>query len=149
MANTGLTEIMQSAFAGVEKMLMGNKYFPQNVRALRMVVEELLSPYMPKINTTKEFNLFLYDISQKNKTSKIWVDNLIRPVLYMMMFIRAEREGDWPLHLHAVSKMLPYFFAAGHQNYARYATYYFNDMKQLPPNRHVTRHQKGYWNAIS
>ena len=45
-ANTGLQEILQSAFACVEKMLMGNKYFPQNVRALRMVVEELLRPYI-------------------------------------------------------------------------------------------------------
>ena len=44
--NTGLQEILESAFAGVEKMLMGNKYFPQNVRAFRMVVEEILRPYM-------------------------------------------------------------------------------------------------------
>ena len=41
MANSGLEEIMKSAFAGVPKMLTG-KNFPMNVRALRMVVEELL-----------------------------------------------------------------------------------------------------------
>ena len=40
MSNTGLTEIMQTTFGGVPKMLSGKK-FPQNVRALRMVVEEL------------------------------------------------------------------------------------------------------------
>ena len=36
MSNTGLTEIMQTTFGGVPKMLSGKK-FPQNVRALRMV----------------------------------------------------------------------------------------------------------------
>ena len=29
-------------------------------------------------------------------------------------------EGDWPLHMWAVQMMIPYFFAAGHANYARY-----------------------------
>jgi len=42
----------------------------------------------------------------------------------MMVFIRAEREGEWPLHLWAVQEMLPYFFAAGLHNYARYGLYY-------------------------
>jgi len=41
MSNTGLTEIMQTTFGGVPNMLMGKK-FPQNMRALCMVVEELL-----------------------------------------------------------------------------------------------------------
>lgn len=38
----------------------------------------------------------------------------------IMKFIRAEREADWPLHLAAVAEMMPYFFASGHFNYARY-----------------------------
>lgn len=38
MANTGLEAIMNVTFGGVAKMLTGKKY-PQNVRALRMVVE--------------------------------------------------------------------------------------------------------------
>ena len=39
MDNTGLTEIMQTAFGGVPKMLSGKK-FPYNMRAMRIVVEE-------------------------------------------------------------------------------------------------------------
>lgn len=38
MANTGLNELAQAAFGSVSKIISG-KYFPQNVRALRMVVE--------------------------------------------------------------------------------------------------------------
>jgi hypothetical protein len=40
-AQTGLAEIMNEACSGVAKMLSGKK-FPQNVRALRIVAEELL-----------------------------------------------------------------------------------------------------------
>ena len=41
MSNSGLEEVMNSAFAGVPKMLSGKKS-PQNVRALRLVTEELV-----------------------------------------------------------------------------------------------------------
>ena len=41
MANSGLLEILKSAFAGVEKMLTG-KNFPMNVRALRLLTSEIL-----------------------------------------------------------------------------------------------------------
>ena len=44
---------------------------------------------------------------------------LVIPTAIIHMFIRAERESDWLLHLHCVQQMLPYFFAAGHSNYAR------------------------------
>ena len=39
MAETSLEGIMQSTFAGAPKLLSGKK-FPQNIRALRMVVAD-------------------------------------------------------------------------------------------------------------
>ena len=53
-------------------------------------------------------------------------------VLIMMLFIRAEREAEWPLHLLVVKLMMPYFFSAGHLNYARYGLYYLSSMERLP-----------------
>ena len=52
--------------------------------------------------------------------------------------------------------MLPYFFAAGHIHYARYATYYILSMKALPQHvqqhfakgDHVVRHIEGIWNGM-
>ena len=155
MAHSGLDDILSSAFGGVEKMLSG-KNFPQNFRALRMVVEELLGSYIADIYTADELETFLLEISKGSKTSKVWVDCLFKPVLLMMLYVRAEREGDWARHLYAVSKMLPYFFSAGHQHYARYGTYYLNDMRKLPSSiekkflrgEHTTRHRRGLWNGI-
>ena len=43
MTETGLSDILSSAFSGVHKMLQGKK-FPMCMRALRMVVEVILIP---------------------------------------------------------------------------------------------------------
>lgn len=40
----GLKEVLCTTFGSVDKMLSGKKY-PQNTRALRLLVEELLPPY--------------------------------------------------------------------------------------------------------
>ena len=52
--------------------------------------------------------------------------------------------------------MIPYLFAAGHINYARYGVCYLMTMSKLPPTLleqflrgdHVLRHQHGIWNGI-
>ena len=72
------------------------------------------------------------------------------------MYIRAEREGDFALHLYTCHKMMPYFFSAGHTNYARYGICYLRTMHKLPDGilhaflkgEHVMRHQDGLWNGI-
>ena len=70
--------------------------------------------------------------ASRSRTSKLWVDNLIKPVLIMMQFVRAERDGDWPLHLSAVSAMIPYFFASSHFNYSCQGVMVQNMMAGLP-----------------
>ena len=70
----------------------------------------------------------------ESRTTKVWLNMLIKPVLLMMMFCRAKKEGDWPLHLLTVKLMIPYFFAAGHQNYARYGLLYLRDSEALSPD---------------
>ena len=120
MADTGLEPIMDVAFGGVAKMLTGKKY-PQNIRALCMVAEELLRGIIcnEELQTHSQLMQILENRSQQSRTTKLWVDNLIKPVMIMMLFIRAEREADRPLHLLATRLMMPYFFSAGHFNYAR------------------------------
>ena len=124
MAESGLSDILEGTFAGVPKMLLGKK-FPQNVRALRLVAEELLRKVMiyNDINCVEDLQSVLENLAMRSKTSKLWVDGLIKPVFIMMRFIRAEREGDWPLHIATFKEMLPYYFAAGHIHYARYGQY--------------------------
>ena len=143
MQGSGLSEVLESTFAGVAKMLSGKK-FPQNVRAMRLVVEELLRGIMRNENITSmdKLSSYLDKAASASKTSKLWVDCLLKPVFIMMMYVRAEREGDWPLHLVAVKQMLPYFFAASHVNYARYGLYYLRSMESLG-HEEISKFMKG------
>ena len=155
MADSGLEEVLKSSFGSVANMLAG-KRFPQNVRALRLVVEELLREFLVKTDCYSDLMEALGDAATQSKTTEMWVENLVKPVFIMMLFVRAEREGDWPLHLRAVKEMLPYFFAASHINYARYGLYYLRSMEKLPKEilthflkgEHVMCHKPGIWNAI-
>ena len=155
MADSGLEEVMKAAFGGVTHMLVGKK-FPQNVRALRLVTEEVLRPTIGQLNTHDELMNCLEEKATQSSTARLWFENLVKPVFIMMIFVRAEREGDWPLHLWAVREMLPYFFAAAHWHYARYGLFYLRSMEKLDGDilhrfmngEHVMRHRKGLWNGI-
>ena len=52
-------------------------------------------------------------------------------VSIVRMFIRAERTGNWKLHLHASEQMLPYFAAAGHNKYVKSVIKYLHDVSNL------------------
>ena len=155
MANTGLEEVLSCAFGSVKKMLIG-KYFPQNIRALRMMLEEIIAATIENISSYDGLTIELTNMSTKSNTAKLWIDGFIGPMLRILLYIRAEREGEWALHLAAVEKMLPYFFAAGHPNYARYVTYYLNDMyglseevtRKFRMGLHVARNSTGFFNGI-
>ena len=80
----------------------------------------------------------------------------MRPVMLMLIYIRAEPEGNFALHLYACQKMMPYFFAADYTNYALYGLCYLRTMHKLPgkildnfmKGKHVMRHQNGLRNGI-
>jgi len=108
------------------------------------------------IHTMEEPLARLDNAASTSKKSKLWVDCFIKPVFIMMLYVRAKREADWPLHLVAVKQMLPYFFASSHVNYARYGLYYLRSMESLGQEElskfmkreHVMHHFPGLWNGI-
>ena len=44
-------------------------------------------------------------------------DKYIEMILLLLEFIRAEREGDWELHLKVTTRIIPYIFAMDRLNY--------------------------------
>ena len=58
-------------------------------------------------------------------------DEYIRMVMMLLQFIKAERTGNWRLHLVAASSMTPYFFAHDRHNYSRWLPVYLADVEQL------------------
>ena len=76
--------------------------------------------------------------------------------------IRAERIGNWDLHLQAVAEMLPYMAAAGHNNYTKSLHIYLQQMSHLQDDHpdpdvyqhfqnglHVIRRSDRYWAGLS
>ena len=51
MAGTGMKEILEKAIGGAPKMLTWKRY-PQDLRALRMLMEEVLRPLLKDGNIT-------------------------------------------------------------------------------------------------
>ena len=75
-------------------------------------------------------------------------------------FLKAERMGNWEMHLQVVSQMLPYFAASGHNLYTQCATLYLQSMLKLKVNHsgvyksfaegfHVVRRSDRYWAGLS
>ena len=89
-----------------------------------------------------------------------WVDNLITPTLLAHQLIRSEREreGVGFYSSFCIKRLLPYFFIAGHHNYARYLSWHCLDMSVLLPaeakddllsGAFVCWHKAASWNAVS
>ena len=122
-----------------------------DILALRFVVVELLQGHVESM-----FTKFLDDVSAKSNLAEHWLCNLIKPVLLMMFDVRAEREGEFALHLDICKRMLLYFFAASHWNYSRDGTAHVQMMENIPGNvlnplmkgKHIVRLQDRLWNAI-
>lgn len=70
-------------------------------------------------------------LEEQSPTAKLWL-RYIEYVQTLKIFIRAERTGNWSLHLIAVTRMLNLFAATGHINYAKSARLYLQLMLELP-----------------
>lgn len=94
-----------------------------------------------------------------NRTAVLWLEYM-KMVDVLRTFIKAERMGNWNLHLQAVYEMLPYFAASGHNQYAKSAHIYLQQMQDLKNSHpsvyrcfqdglHVIRRSDRLWAGLS
>ena len=70
-------------------------------------------------HTIKEWYSYIEGLKLKqgdSRTARYWF-MFMSFASIVKMFIRAERSGDWDLHIKASQDMLPCFGASGHSNY--------------------------------
>lgn len=95
----------------------------------------------------------------KFRTPALWIQYM-NMIEILKRFIKAERMGIWSMHLKAVSDMLPFFAAAGHNLYAKSAYIYLQSMLELGKNHpdvqeafeaghHVIRRSDRFWGGLS
>ena len=56
-----------------------------NVRVLRLAVIVLLRAFIDNIKDYNEFDPFLKRMSEENVLSEHWIENLVQPVLLMLL----------------------------------------------------------------
>ena len=94
-----------------------------------------------------------------HRTAQLWLQ-YIDMVQILCKFIKAERTGNWALHLQDVHNMLPYFAAAGHNLYTKSAYLYLQSMlaleethpevyRSFQEGHHVIRRTDRYWAGLS
>lgn len=70
------------------------------------------------------------ELERSGRTAKLWLQYFDQIIL-MLNFLRAERTGDWKLHIKVVKGMLPHFHSSGHLHYAKCAHLYVQRMEDL------------------
>ena len=85
------------------------------------------------IITTLLNKLLVFSSSTKSKTATLLMQYM-KMVEICLQFLKAERTGDWQLHLDISCMMLPYFAASGHYHYQKSVYLYLPTMSQI----HVT-----------
>lgn len=86
------------------------------------------------------FNTFREEFSCKSHLFAFW-NEYITMVLLLLQFLKAERTGDWSLHITATSEMTTFFFAMDRQNYAKWLPIYLADMAALS-SKHPLVHKE-------
>ena len=84
---------------------------------------ELLRMLIDNTTTQDDLNETLQVLQKDSQLAEHWITNLIYPVFLIMLYVRAEREGEFSLHLNACYKMVPYW------NYARDSIVYLCTME--------------------
>ena len=110
-----------------------------------------------------EFVLQLTNAMQRENMNKLFAEfkrnfqnypNFLLLSSYMDMveilldFIRANREGNWQLHLDAFAAMLPWMTVYDHTNYARWGPVYLADMTPLPTTAPVVYNEFAMGNFV-
>ncbi len=70
------------------------------------------------------------DSLKSSRTASLWFQ-FMKMIDILRQYIRAEHTGNWALHLNAISKMLPYLAASGHNHCSQSAWVYLQQMSQL------------------
>ena len=98
-------------------------------------------------------------VKKSSRTSALWVQYMDM-IDILRKFIRAERTGNWELHLQALQDMLPYMAASGHNSYTKSALLYLQQMSNLKTQHpdvqqhfnkglHVIRRSNRLWAGLS
>ena len=77
------------------------------------------------------FNNWLNGKSDGNEMFSYW-ELIFDFQVLILQFIRAQRERNFLLYVHALRSCMKYIFSLNHYNYARWLSVHVNDLMRLP-----------------
>lgn len=131
MSSWAATERGQSVPSAEGKRLLSDivhAFAMQNKVLVKALMDEFERDHLPDIShMTGEFRRHGREQSQ---TFAYW-DSFLYATDILLQLLRAEKEGDFELHLSATQETIPWIRAAGRHVYARFLPIYLSDMKKL------------------
>ena len=88
-----------------------------------------LSTSDKNINLFEEYEMLIKDVD-RSPMSAFW-QSYLEMFELLMDFQKSIKSGNWQLHLYACEKLLPWFHAYDHHNYARHFSYYWATQQVL------------------
>ena len=108
MKASGVDILTSAAFTGITSQR-------KCLRAYSLIIAVLLQNFYWNGAKTYEELIVYLQTAREHPTWRLWV----------------ERNGDFRLQQHCLKAKRPYFFVAGHHNYARYLSLYVRQMEHL------------------
>ena len=150
MKASGVGVLLTAAFGGVAGTITGMSW-TNVLRAYRLITTVLLQDFFQSGTKTYQERSEYLEALREHPVGRLWVQCLIKPILLALQLLHAQRDVDFPLQQVSLEAMMPYFFAAGHTNYARYMLWYLRNVENLPTatkndlmkGAHVCRHSDG------
>ena len=97
-----------------------------------------LEGYIQGQNLTELLSEFDGSVSSKNYTCWLSYMKMVETLLNVIR--RAEREGNWELHLESYAAILPWLVVYDHNNYSRWGPVYLTQMRSIErtaPEKHA------------
>ena len=123
-----------------------------NIKADDVEHENIVQEMIQKIGMVR-------DGLANSKTAQLWFQYLDM-IDIVCNFIKAERTGNWSLHLKSLCDMLPYLAASGHYLYAKSGYIHLQQISQLHESHpdvysksikgyHIVRRSDRFWAGLS
>ena len=150
-----------------DDQFLANFFQNDDLQKLAVLYDDLdqVTKSADEINTNESLQNLIHLCEEErlklstNRTACLWFQYMDM-VSLIQRFIRAERTGDWLLHLDSLQKMLPFFASSGHNLYLKSAYIYLQNMLCLhdtnpevynafKTGQHVIRRSEHNWAGLS
>ena len=147
----------ESRNESVEEDIKVTRTMLRQLEEVKFTVEEVCSAEV--VHRISEKLKHVQSSMKNQRTAVLWTAYMEMEDI-LRRFIKAERTGNWSLHLQSVYDMFPYFAAAGHRLYAKSAYIYLqlmNELQNTHPNiynnfqngLHCARRSDRFWAGLS